>query len=361
MPAAKQFVLLVGCALVTWALSHAYRLAAKPVRLVAVPNHRSAHQQATPTGAGIVFALVTLIAASWLATTGALHTHTPGGGITSPWFLAPLALVLALGFLDDCKPLPWLLRIAVHLAAGGWLVWLTGFPSLSVAGIEVEAGMAGYLFGALALAWMLNLYNFMDGIDGLAAAQAVFAITAAAFLGYWMTGMAPSLLLLLSLSACLGFLVINWPQARVFMGDAGSGFLGLLFGYFILTETAVNLWAWLILLGWFITDACLTLVVRLFRGEPILQAHNLHAYQHIARRLGTPRTLALTLMVNCAWLLPWACLAARTRTDGWYLLICAFVPVLFFQYLAGAGQTQPPWRALQAAKAFQTKKEVDLH
>jgi Fuc2NAc and GlcNAc transferase len=154
---------------------------------------------------------------------------------------------------------------------------------------------------------------------------------------FWILGLIPQPLIVLA-AASSGFLVINWPQARVFIGDIGSGFLGLVFGVFIVTQTMLPLWSWLILLGWFITDATVTITVRLFRGETISEAHSQHLYQHLNRAVGSQRTLFGLVLINTCWLFPLAFAASIFQELGAVLLGLAYLPIIIFQYYCGAGQ-----------------------
>lgn len=331
--------LALGGLLLCWLLAHLHRLAAAALGILDRPGPRSAreHQSATPTGAGVCFAAI-ILSGSFLL---------PGGGGFSAALALPLLLALLTGLVDDWRGLAWPVRIAAHCLAAAWLLALAGLPAPPdlpfLAALPVALAAPLWL---LALVWLLNLYNFMDGIDGLAAAQAAFALAAALLLA-WLGGSAAPPWLALALGALLGFLIVNWPKARVFMGDAGSGFLGLLFGCLLATGAAPGMAAWLILLGWFLTDASLTLACRFLRGQAVHQAHSLHAYQHLNRRFGTAPTLALLLAVKCLWLLPLAWLAAQAPESAWILLGLALTPLLALQALAGAGQAQPLWRWLR--------------
>lgn len=321
----------------TYSLSHLYRLVAIAFDFVDTPNARSAHLENTPTGAGFVLILVYLLFLWLIWSIG--YAMPEDSLFFEIW---PVLLGIGLvGFIDDLHPVPWLLRISAHVLAAVWVVFFTGFPTLNLGSLTIDLQWAGLLFGIIAIVWLLNLYNFMDGIDGFASGEAIFVLLSAALISYLVGSDTRSLPVLAVAACCGGFLVINWPKAKVFMGDAGSGFLGLLFGSLTLAEVLVPLWVWLILLGWFITDANLTLFLRLVRGEPVHQAHDLHAYQHLNRKLGNKATLLIMFMVNLLWLFPVAALAALNPDWGLILLICAYVPLLILQFYCGAGQPNP--------------------
>ena len=321
--------LLVGVLLVTWGLSHGYQWLALRFHFLDHPNHRSAHENPTPTGGGVVMVLV--------FTAGFLGL--PSGVDDSPllYALPGLLMVALTGFVDDFRSLSVKVRMLIFLLSSFWcLVWI-GFPVLALPGLTLDTGWVGLLLGTLYLTGVLNLYNFMDGIDGLAAGEAVF-VAGTAWLIAAYSGSDPSSVLLLVVAVAGGFLIINWPGARLFMGDVGSSFLGMLLSALSLYLSEVGLWSWLILLGWFLSDSSLTLTLRWINGERIHEAHNLHAYQQMARNHGVPGTLGIIFTINAIWLFPLAFVANNYRDWGIVLLILAIVPLGFYQYRLGAGQ-----------------------
>lgn len=262
------------------------------------PNERSLHSVPTPRGGGLAIVLVVLTGIVVMAFRGTLPIATAvslaGGG----------ALVAGVGFLDDRRGMPAHVRFGIHLLAAAWAVWwLGGMTELTIGTSRALVGWAGTLLALATIVWATNLYNFMDGIDGLAAGEAVtVGLAAALLLGH--SGSPLAVLALLTAGASAGFLVWNWPPARIFMGDVGSGFLGFIFaGLALASENAGDLPAlvWLILLGVFFADATITLVRRMLRGERWYQAHRTHAYQRIVES-GWPhqRVTLLVLLLNAA-------------------------------------------------------------
>ena len=340
----KLVFLCLGVVILTWSLAHLYRVIATAVQIMDRANHRSAHEGATPTGAGLALVATFLLGLYLVAASGQwrdldqmLLDILPG-----------VLLVTVIGFIDDVRPLHWLLRAPLHVVAATWVILQTSFPALNLLGYQLETSLLTLGFGVIALVWLLNLYNFMDGIDGIAASEALFVLIAAAVAGWALADAEIGHSLLVLAAACLGFLFINWPKARVFMGDGGSNFLGLMLGALALSEFLVPVWSWVILLGWFITDACLTICLRLYRGEKIHEAHSQHAYQHLNRAFGTVKTLMMVHAFNLLWLLPLACLAARMPEFGVVLLSLACLPLLVLQFLFGAGQLKPRLKAISS-------------
>ncbi len=333
----RLFVLCVGLMVLTYSLTHLYRVVAIALHIVDKPDHRSAHTTVTPTGAGTIFVSLYCIGILLTSYSGELDLQESA----FVGLLVPALLISALGLADDYGQLPWKVRAIAHLLIASWGVYLFGFPTLLIGSIEFDLGLFGMVFGVVALTWFINLYNFMDGIDGIAAGEALFALVSATAISVLLGDQPMSVPVLILASVLFGFLLINWPRAKVFMGDVGSGFLGLVLGLLMLSESLVNVWGWIILFGWFVTDACLTISIRLVRGERIYEAHSLHAYQHLNRALGTGYTLFLIGGINMVWLLPLGIAAQVYPGFGLGLLLLASVPLVIFQYYCGAGQLSP--------------------
>lgn len=308
-------------------------------QLMDIPNSRSSHTVATPRGGGVAIVIAFLAALPVLSLSGLLSWALCLG------LLGAGALVAIIGFMDDHGHIAARWRLAGHFIASAWaLVWLGGFPSLQILGFQLDVGWAGGAVAAVYLVWMLNLYNFMDGIDGIASVQAVFVCLAGCLL-YWLTDNRELIWMPLALAlAVAGFLYWNFPPARIFMGDAGSGFLGLTLGILSLQAAWCSsslFWAWLILLGVFIVDATWTLLRRLFRGDKVYEAHRSHAYQYASRHFGQHRIVTLSvLVINLVWLLPVAIAVALGGIDGFVGLLLAYVPLVVLAMRFNAGKLE---------------------
>jgi len=254
----------------------------------------------------------------------------------------PLAAVAVVGWFDDRIGLPASTRLVVHVLSATWLL-ACAFDPLATFGVEGRAAsIAVYCAVALAIVWGLNLYNFMDGIDGLAGSQGVFLGAAGAFL-LWRHGLdVPATLMILSASATFGFLLHNWPPARIFMGDVGSGGLGFLFAAVpvaTLGSDGPSIHAWVILWGTFLCDATITLARRMLRGEKLAQAHRGHAYQVLARRMGGHRPVTLWYcVINVVWLFPLAIVADSSLQAGRWACVLALAPLCIAAWILGGGR-----------------------
>jgi Fuc2NAc and GlcNAc transferase len=213
----------------------------------------------------------------------------------------------------------------------GWTVW--------------NLGWTGNIVALVGLVWMTVLYNNMDGINGIAGMEAVYAasagsvfLAAAGEAGLSRTAMALA-------GATAGFLVWNFPVGRVFMGDAGSGFLGFVFGVLAIASDKEHpglLWLWLTLLAFFIVDATVTLTRRLIRRKQWSKAHRSHAYQHAARRWGSHvKATSAIAAVNVCLVLPFAWAGVKWES---LTLVCFGVTVAMLVWIAlrfNAGIDQP--------------------
>lgn len=307
--------------------------------LLDVPNARSSHALPTPRGGGVAIVLTVLGLLPGLAWAGLVEWRVFWGVMGAGLGTA------VLGFIDDHQHVAARWRLLGHFLAAFWLLaWLGGVPPLALFGSTINMGMVGFPLAAVALVWLLNLYNFMDGIDGIASIEAITVCVGAAVLyvatGHGQAAVTPLLLA----GAIAGFLFWNFPPARIFMGDAGSGFLGIMLGALVLHAAwleAELLWSWLILLALFIVDATFTLMRRLVRGEKLYEAHRSHAYQYAARHFGChlPVTLAVGA-INIVWLLPMAFVVALGWLDGATGLVLACLPLLVLALKFHAGESE---------------------
>ena len=334
-------LLIVSLAVMAWFLTALLRRYALARSLLDVPNARSSHSLPTPRGGGVAIVVAFLV--------GLCLAFFAGLGIAAELFYALLGAGLGialLGFLDDHGHIAARWRLLGHFLAAAWaLYWLGGLPPLAVFGGLLQLSWIGHVLAAFYLVWLLNLYNFMDGIDGIASVEAICVCLGGAILYALLeTSLLTDLPLLMLAAAVLGFLLWNFPPARIFMGDAGSGFLGIVLGVLSLQAAWISpvlLWGWLILLGVFIVDATLTLLRRLLRGEKVYEAHRSHAYQYASRQFGRhlPVTLAV-LAINLFWLLPMAVVVTLGWLDGLLGLVLAYAPLVLLALRFHAGQAE---------------------
>lgn len=300
------------------------------------PNERSSHSIPTPRGGGVAVVCSYLLALAVLIYSQQLTVHI---GLT----LMGAGFVIALlGFLDDHGHINSMLRLAIHfLVAIGVVISLGGFAEVTAFN-GLQLGFVANIIAVLFLVWLLNLYNFMDGINGIASVEAITTTVSMAILYYLLNTSLNSDLLWLLAACVFGFLLWNFPKAKIFMGDACSGFLGLTLGILALIALKENLalfCAWIICLGVFVVDATYTLIKRVFSGYKMYDAHRSHSYQILSRKWGshTPVTLAVAA-INLLWLFP---IAYITTTQQWaypeFAILIAYLPLVFLAIKLKAG------------------------
>ena len=340
MPTAILWCILAVALGLAWLLTGVLRRYALASRsLLDVPNSRSSHAVTTPRGGGVAFVLSFLGGLPvlvWLGLLPAVTAIALGGAG---------AAVAIIGFLDDHGHVAVRWRLLVHFGCAAWLLaWFGGMPVGGFGDGSAFWAAAASVLAVFALVWLLNLYNFMDGIDGLAASEAICVAGGGAVL-YAVTGnegaVAAPLLLAV---AVMGFLLWNFPPARIFMGDAGSSFLGIVLGGLALQAAwhgFTLFWAWIILLGVFAVDATWTLLRRLARGERVYMAHRMHAYQHATRRFGGHKPVLLTVIaLNACWLFPIALCVARGWISPLIGVPLAYGPLLALAIACKAGKPE---------------------
>ncbi|MCF6282226.1 MAG: glycosyltransferase family 4 protein [Candidatus Polarisedimenticolaceae bacterium] len=332
---ASQVMMLVSLSgLMTWGAIYFIRLLSKRVGLIQQPNERSSHSSPTPHGGGLGIVLVSSAYGLWLI----IHNENISADAGMIVFLS---LVLAIvGLLDDKFHLSASVRLLVQfLLCAGLLLWFTG----SSINILLAIVIVIYLIAGI---WWINLFNFMDGIDGIASSQAVFMLASALFMiqfyhpdavfvsDYWGW-------MLVLLASCLGFLWHNWQPAKIFMGDVGSTYIAFMlfvFAYISMTNGLLSLSFWLIIACLFICDATITLVRRVIRGEAWYQPHRKHLYQQLSRRLNSHSKVTLRfLLVNVTVLFPLAFLSLWVPSMSIGILLVTYTVVATGMIGMGAG------------------------
>jgi UDP-N-acetylmuramyl pentapeptide phosphotransferase/UDP-N-acetylglucosamine-1-phosphate transferase len=306
--------------------------------LLDLPNARSLHSGATPRTGGLAI-LAGIVVAACLASA---WTWLP----EAIWVAVAFLLVAAVSFADDLWRLPALARLLIHLLAAGLLVltanytpvvmhllpgWQLGGPQWALA-----------VFCLLLTTWLVNLYNFMDGMDGLAGGMAVIGFGTLTVLGLMVGSTTYALAAASVAAAAAGFLPFNFPPARLFMGDVGSGTLGFLVALFVLWAERAGLfplWLGLLVFSPFLVDATWTLTRRALHGRKPWVAHREHFYQRLVQAGWSHRRTTLWayfLMLKCSLFAALCIRFAATGMQGFllvwmtltYLSLIAYVNVL---------------------------------
>lgn len=330
------FLLIIVGFLAAFSLTGYMRQYALKKNIIDNPNERSSHNIPTPRGGGVAVVVSYIVGVILLIYLDQLSQHI---GLT---LIVAGFLITLLGFLDDHGHINSMLRLAIHfIVAIGVVVSLGGFSEVKIFNnfsLDFSANIIAVLF----LVWLLNLYNFMDGINGIASVEAITTMMSMAVI-YFIFNLQLNIEILWLLTACVfGFLFWNFPKAKIFMGDACSGFLGLTLGILALIALKENIalfCAWIICLGVFIVDATFTLIRRVLGGYKMYDAHRSHAYQILSRKLSshTPVTIAVAL-INVLWLLPIAYWTVNTEFNYPELgVLVAYLPLILVAIYLKAG------------------------
>ncbi len=301
-----------------------------------VPNARSSHKTPTPRGGGAAIVAIYIF--------GLLAVYIKHV-ITDPMFLALFiggGVIAWIGWVDDKRGVAIRWRFSVQLFSAVFaLILLQTVPELPFKDEFPWLSYVSYFVALLAIVWSTNLFNFMDGINGLAGLEALFVSIAASCILYASGETMHSASLLVLSASLLGFLIFNFPTAKIFMGDVGSSFLGFTLVVYAIgtsSEDIISPWSWVILYGYFIVDSTVTLITRMLTGQPWLQAHNLHAYQKWARKLKSHSKVTLfILFINIIWLFPMAWLATEYYSYSFIITVIALLPLIVGVYLSKAG------------------------
>jgi Fuc2NAc and GlcNAc transferase len=292
-----------------------------------IPNERSSHTEPTLRGGGVIIVIICLFAFLILSIFS-------GQQIIWSYLIGAL-IVSIVSLFDDVKTISPFWRFLCHSLAAGMVIWqVQGFDKLLIPfyGI-VQTGFLGNIIAFLWIVWLINAYNFMDGIDGIAASQAVTAGIGWLLIGVLYNFDQIGLYGGVVAFSALGFLIHNWQPAKIFMGDVGSAFLGFTFAVFPLLnrERIENPvldgylpWIAGFLVWFFVFDAVLTLIKRMLRGEKIWQAHREHIYQRLVIA-GISHSTVTTIYTVCSGIITAVLIFALKNIKYFELIVFTIV------------------------------------
>jgi Fuc2NAc and GlcNAc transferase len=278
-----------------------YRRFAIKNKIFSYLNDRTLHNEPTPRGGGVVFSLVFVFSIIFLYFNNFIKLDL---------FLAfglGGAAALLLGYIDDVKDISSLRKLIAQLFLAFWLLFIFRellFKDLSFLYILVVSAVV-----ILCVVWIINMYNFIDGIDGMAISGAILILSSLIFL-VLISSKDVTLLVIFSilLTSSLGFLFFNWPKATLFMGDSGSIFLGYIFCALIIYSIMLNILSlvtWIVIFGYYLSDTIITLLIRLFKVKKWYGTHRSHAYQNLARiKKSHPKITFGIITYHVFWLFP---------------------------------------------------------
>lgn len=347
---------IVTAGLLSCALTRHFLFFAVNRGIMDVPNGRSLHTTPTPRAGGISFFAVFTTAFFILLT---VHLIS----VREVLALSCGILIGLVGYWDDRIGLSPAFRMAVHISASILAVFcLGGFVPIRYWDFLVPPLVLAAAV-VIALVWLTNLTNFMDGIDGITSIEAITFFTFCGIMIAHRSGFnGLAILCFVFTAAVVGFLVWNWPPAKIYMGDIGSGFLGFTIGvmaYLAISQHELTVWPPLILYGVFIVDATFTLSRRMLCGERWYSAHRTHAFQHAALRWGHKNITLSVAVINVLWLGPWALLSNAWPSRGPILLLVAWTPLVGVAIRLRAGRS-PEHSSLKSSPHYSVDVIKDI-
>jgi len=309
-----------------------YKKIAVYYNILADPDYRTLHESPTPRGGGLIFSLVFVFSilifwGVYELSNQIFYLFGVGG------FIATL-----FGFIDDIKNMRVKTKLSIQLFLGAWTIYWLDLGELFLLSLTPIFMIIPVLL--FFMVWIMNAYNFMDGIDGMAASGAIFiSLTLAIVL--FLTNSSVEVINIFILLAIVvsGFIFFNWPPATVFMGDAGSVFLGYIFGSLLLLtilNNDISVWTWLTVFGFFFADTTVTQIMRVILVKKWYLPHRSHAYQNLARITNSHLkvTTGVTLY-NLVWIFPLTLWSALQPGMGFIAAILAIAPALVVAYKYG--------------------------
>ncbi len=320
---------IIAC---SWVGVFLYKKYAIYIGIIALQNHRTLHDSPIPRGGGIVFSILfilfLLLIWPYLELSNNLFLILGvGGGLASLF-----------GFIDDILNIKARIKLIIQLLLSGLVVYWLYLDSLFVGNwVPIYVIIIACLFF---MVWMMNAYNFMDGVDGMASSEAIFSsLTLALILFFTNSSVELAPIFILIAATVSGFIIFNWPPATIFMGDAGSVFLGYIFGSLLIFTTfsgTLSVWNWLIVFGCFFADTTVTQIVRVIFIKKWYLAHQSHAYQNFARITGSHLKATRTVtLYNIIWILPIAIWSALQPEMEIIAAILVITPALIVAYKYG--------------------------
>jgi Fuc2NAc and GlcNAc transferase len=323
-------------------------------------NERSSHIESISSGGGLAFIIITICSLYFFSYQEYFY-------IKNVYFLLFASSVIGLvGYWDDLRDISALTRFLTQLLSSILVVLIfSDFPEIQFLSYTFIDANTSKIFGIIFLVWLTNLYNFMDGIDGLATIQGIFILFSYIFLVLILDPVSMNsdakiffyYSTIILFSSLFGFLFYNFPNSSIFMGDAGSSFLGFFLGSLGIYAAAnnwISFWTLIIIWSMFIVDATVTLLIRIYNRDKWYQAHRSHAYQKltiifsekldsrfeksIARAKSHRRVCSIYFLINLFWVLPLSFLSIKYYQYGFIIALVCFCPLIISSIIIGAGK-----------------------
>ena len=325
------------------------KLSLKYSFFIDTPSDRSIHKNPTPTAGGISILLsyflyiymLLVFHESFIPWYDGYSKYNENPFFILMFSLSPLIIV---GLIDDFKGINVGIRILTQFFSATLIIYFFQINNNIFGFIEFlnQTTLITITASIILSIWLINLYNFMDGIDGYVTSECVFVSFSAAFLAYMNKPESLISLYILGLGmANIGFLIRNWSPAKIFMGDTGSISLGFILAFLIFfsaSESVLSIYTWLILLSVFIADASYTIIVRIVTKKNIFQAHLRHAFHIVTKNNNShTHTNKALIAINIIWVLPFAIMSNIYIEYNVILTIAVYIPFIFYLINIGAG------------------------
>jgi len=317
-------ILLLGIVLLRYYESYAIKK-----NILAVPGSRTLHETLTPRGGGIVFSLLFVFSVVILYFIGTINFNI----LMVLGFGAFIASIF--GFIDDIVDISASYKLAMQCILAIWSIyWLEASILINWVPYWLSLSII-----TLLLVWILNLYNFMDGVDGMASSGGLFFSLSLALILLHEGHPQTAILFFILAGSLGGFIFFNWPPASIFMGDSGSLFLGYTFGsllLFTVTTGSLTIWTWLVVFGYFFSDTMVTQIARIIIVKRWYSAHRSHAYQNLARITGSHFKITMGVTTfHLIWILPLAFWSVLQPNFALIAVALALLPGVVLAYLYG--------------------------
>ena len=309
-----------------------YRKFAINNNILADLNFRTLHDKPTPKGGGVVFSMVFVFFVFFLYFINLVEFEL------MLVFGIGAGLATTVGYIDDLKSIGSIKKLILQFLLVVLILYVFNGGPLSM--IERLSGWPGWTISAFLLLWLINVYNFIDGIDGLAISGAIL-ILITLLLTFYISNHTSNLvpLFLVLFASCLGFVFFYLPKASIFMGDSGSIFLGYCFGAFIiysLMKNEISFLTWLVVFGYYLADTTTTTLIRIVLVKKWYHPHRSHAYQNLARILDSHAIVSFGVMLyHILWLLPLAIWTVLKPNFGIIAVVLAFLPSIIWSIKFG--------------------------
>lgn len=301
-----------------------------------VPTERGMHDFDVVRGGGLAVVICLVLLIGYHLLIGSLD------GIIAISMIISLFVIGLLGLYDDFKSLSFKFRLVIHFIAASFLVFILqeNINNINLHPLPISGGFK-YVFFILFIVWFINLYNFMDGINGIASTQAIYFFSSLAALSILIPDISHTIYLGYA-AIFLGFLLWNFPKARIFLGDVGSGSIGVFIAVNIISISSIDpnlFWISLLLMSIFIVDTTITLFVRILLRQSFHQAHNSHVYQKSALILNSHTSVTLIILFfNSVVILPLIAAFLVYEWDLFYLMLSVYTILASFAFYLKAGR-----------------------